>query len=81
MGRSSMSAAQTSTAGRKQVGTIDITPTWRQQAQTCIVLLESGNETAKTFARDEILRMAGIIDSQIEAKKERIRTAAKTEGA
>lgn len=51
------------------IGHIDLTPSWRQQVEHCIAILEgSKNEIAKETARNELLRMADIVDN---AKRER----------
>jgi len=42
---------------------INITPTWEQTAKMLIVLLESGNNEGKKFAKSEIVRMGQIIDN------------------
>ena len=42
--------------------TIDICPSWRGMANTCILLLEVGNEDARQTAKAEIRRMGDILD-------------------
>ena len=44
--------------------TIDITPSWRGIANTCIMILEVGNEEAKQVAKEEIRRMGTILDGE-----------------
>ena len=42
--------------------TINICPSWRGIANTCIMLLEVGNEEAQATAKAEIRRMGDILD-------------------
>lgn len=41
---------------------IDCTPSWRTQAEWCLVGLEDGSPSAKEIARSEIRRMGDLID-------------------
>ena len=50
--------------------TINITPSWRGMANTCIMLLEVGNEDAKQVAKQEIRRMGDILDEQLDEEKD-----------
>ena len=43
--------------------TIDICPSWRGIANTCILLLEVGNEDARQPAKAEIRKMGDILDN------------------
>jgi len=42
--------------------TINICPSWRGIANTCIMILEVGNEEAQAVAKAEIRRMGNILD-------------------
>jgi len=42
--------------------TINICPSWRGVANTCIMILEVGNEEAQAVAKAEIRRMGDILD-------------------
>ena len=44
--------------------TISIEPSWRGVANTCIMLLEVGNEDARQVAKEEIRRMGIILDGE-----------------
>ena len=44
--------------------TINITPSWRGIANTCILLLEVGNEDARQTAKEEIRKMGDILDGE-----------------
>lgn len=44
--------------------TINICPSWRGIANTCILLLEVGNEDARQTAKAEIRRMGDILDGE-----------------
>jgi|TARA_R110002020_G_scaffold17698_2_gene61841 hypothetical protein len=44
--------------------TINICPSWRGIANTCIMLLEVGNEEAQATAKAEIRRMGDILDGE-----------------
>ena len=50
--------------------TINICPSWRGMANTCIMLLEVGNEDAKQVAKHEIRRMGDILDEQLDEEKD-----------
>ena len=50
--------------------TINITPSWRGMANTCIMILEVGNEDAKQVAKQEIRRMGDILDEQLDEEKD-----------
>jgi len=53
--------------------TINICPSWRGIANTCIMILEVGNEEAKQVAKEEIRRMGAILDGEFKqgAKKKK----------
>ncbi len=58
---------------KTEIGDIDLTPTWAQQTANCIIILKnSSNPDAIRTAENELLRIARIIDSMVEAKKTRI---------
>jgi len=42
--------------------TIDLTPSWVEAANICLVVLESGTPEGKKQAKQEILKMARIAD-------------------
>lgn len=45
------------------IGDIDLTPTWAQQAATCIVILKnSKNPDAIRTAEDELMRIGALLD-------------------
>jgi len=44
--------------------TINICPSWRGIANTCILLLEVGNEDAQQTAKAEIRKMGDILDGE-----------------
>ena len=48
--------------------TINICPSWRGMANTCIMLLEVGNEDARQTAKEEIRKMGNILDYLDEKK-------------
>ena len=50
--------------------TINICPSWRGIANTCIMILEVGNEEAKQVAKKEIRRMGDILDEQLDEEKD-----------
>lgn len=49
-------------AGIKQVGTIDMTPSWTETARMLIVLMDNGTDEGKATARAEIQRMGTLLD-------------------
>ena len=49
--------------------TINICPSWRGIANTCIILLEVGNAEAQETAKAEIRRMGDILDEQLDEEK------------
>jgi len=49
--------------------TINICPSWRGIANTCIMLLEVGNAEAQETAKAEIRRMGDILDEQLDEEK------------
>lgn len=51
--------------GKTLVGTIDLTPTWRQVVQLLIVGLTEGNATARQMATEELYRMADLADAYV----------------
>jgi len=48
--------------------TIDLAPSWRGIANTCIMLLEVGNDDARQTAKAEIRKMGSILDNLDEKK-------------
>tara|TARA_R100001244_G_scaffold125102_1_gene95054 strand:+ start:246 stop:422 length:177 start_codon:yes stop_codon:yes gene_type:complete len=48
--------------------TINICPSWRGIANTCIMILEVGNEEGKQIAKEEIRKMGDILDNLNEKK-------------
>ena len=48
--------------------TINIKPSWRGIANSCIMLLEVGNEDARQTAKAEIRKMGSILDNLDEKK-------------
>jgi len=48
--------------------TINICPSWRGIANTCIMILEVGNEEARQVAKKEIRKMGDILDNLDEKK-------------
>ena len=50
--------------------TINICPSWRGIANTCIMLLEVGNAEAQETAKAEIRRMGDILDEQLKTEDE-----------
>ena len=48
--------------------TINIKPSWRGIANTCIMLLEVGNDDARQTAKAEIRKMGSILDNLDEKK-------------
>jgi len=48
--------------------TINICPSWRGIANTCIMILEVGNEEAQATAKAEIRRMGDILDEQLKTE-------------
>ena len=55
--------------GRKFVGTVDLTPTWRQVAGVIIAGLENGTPEGKRLAREELYRLADFADGVIAERK------------
>lgn len=53
---------------RKQVGTIDMTPTWRGMLPTLLLLHSEG----KAIALEELQRMADLADAHVAAQKEKV---------
>lgn len=51
--------------GGEYVETIDLTPTWRMAAAVLIAVLEDGDAEGKRLAREEVLRMASVLDALI----------------
>lgn len=52
---------------RRQAGAIDLTPTWSSVMPMLIAALEDGTETGRKMAREELTRMAHLLD-QLNAK-------------
>ena len=52
--------------------TIDICPSWRGIANTCIMLLEIGNEEGKQTAKEEIRKMGDILDNLNEKEETKV---------
>ena len=57
-------------AEKMEEKTISIEPSWRGVANTCILILEVGNEDAKQVAKAEIRRMGNILDEQLDEEKD-----------
>lgn len=52
------------------IGHIDLTPTWAQQAERCIAIIqEAGTPTAIEAAKKELLRMGVLLDHMIRLKQ------------
>jgi hypothetical protein len=48
---------------KTQIGIIDLTPTWEQQARNCVAILkDSHNSQAIEAAETELIRMACLLD-------------------
>lgn len=56
-------AAQKTPAERGKPFVIDCTPSWRTQAEWCLIAIDGGSEQAKDAARAEIRRMGDLIDN------------------
>lgn len=52
---------------------VDCTPSWRTQAEWCLIGLDGGSEQTKEIARAEVRRMGQLIDQLLAhlAKQER----------
>jgi hypothetical protein len=50
---------------KKQIGTVDLTPTWSEILPMLLLAIEDGNATGKQVAREELARMAGIADKYV----------------
>ena len=48
---------------------IDMTPTWTETVQICTAVLENGTEEGRKAAREELHRMASILDQLVKDKK------------
>ena len=44
---------------------INITPSWRTSAGWCLIALDIANEKGKEIAREEIRKMADLLDAQV----------------
>lgn len=44
--------------------TIDLAPTWTEAAQIIAAVLENGTELGRNMAREELFRLAAILDQQ-----------------
>lgn len=53
------------TTEKTKIGVIDLTPTWEDQCQACLAILEEPgtSEQAKAVARSELRRMARLADA------------------
>lgn len=47
---------------KKEAGTINITPTWTTAAKIYLSVLLDGTPEGKKIAREEIMRMANLLD-------------------
>ncbi len=47
---------------KRQIGTIDMTPTWAGIMPALIAVLENGTETGKIAARAELMDLAASVD-------------------
>ena len=54
----------------KQVGTIDLTPTWEMHLSTCVMLIEAGDTQARAAAIMELVKMAKLADAYVASQKE-----------
>jgi hypothetical protein len=61
---------------KQKVGTIDIAPSWASIMPYLILAVEEGTETGKTIAKEELIRLAGLMDQYVKEEKERIGDAA-----
>tara|TARA_B110000908_G_scaffold159582_1_gene201908 strand:+ start:319 stop:756 length:438 start_codon:yes stop_codon:yes gene_type:complete len=50
--------------------TIDMTPTWEATLQTCLILVERGNQEGRANAIAELKRMAKLADLYVQSQKE-----------
>lgn len=64
--------------GRKFIGTIDLTPTWRSLIPTFIAALQDGTPTGRTIARDELYRLADFADAHLAEQKDKLARGVKT---
>ena len=53
----------------KQVGTIDITPTWEAILPIMLAAVENGTQKGRAIAKEELLRMAKLADLYVRASK------------
>jgi hypothetical protein len=53
------------TQERKNMRTIDMTPTWETAVNIYLLVLEEGTEEGKATARDELLRLARNYDALV----------------
>jgi len=56
-------------AGKRYVGTIDVTPTWKAMLPVMIEALTNGTPTGKQLAREELARMADLADHYVAEHK------------
>jgi len=54
---------------KKLAGKIDLTPTWSQALNLFITVLEDGTTEGKKIAREELKRMASLLDQFIANQK------------
>jgi hypothetical protein len=52
-----------------QVGTIDFTPSWRKSMYYIIAALENGTNEGKAMAREELYRLADVMDEMNKVKE------------
>ena len=64
--------------GRKVVGTIDLTPTWRSLIPVLIAALEDGTPEGKRMARENLFDLADAADHYIAVQKDRKARGVKT---
>lgn len=50
---------------RKFIGTIDLTPTWRQLIPAFIAVLQDGSPEGRRVATEELYRLADFADARI----------------
>lgn len=49
--------------------TIELTPTWAEALNICLVVLESGTHVGKELAKQELRNMAKLADAYVENEK------------
>ena len=49
--------------------TINITPTWRVAVSICLAALENGTPEGKKLAKNELYRLADLMDTLVATKR------------